>query len=74
MLYVNDCVAGNVELTQKAFHKDAIMYGYLNGTLSAGSIENLYAAIRQLGTDVKTKAENGMLKVLSTAAIVTSST
>lgn len=70
MQYVNGCVAGNVELTQKAFHKDAIMYGYLNGTLSAGSIENLYAAIRQLGADAETKAEIDVLEVVGTVATV----
>ena len=41
MQYVNGCAAGDVELAKKAFHKDAVMYGYLNGELSAGSIENL---------------------------------
>ena len=55
MQYVNGCAAGDVELAKKAFHKDAVMYGYLNGELSAGSIENLYAAIGQLGADAGTK-------------------
>ena len=31
MQYVNGCAAGDVELAKKAFHKDAVMYGYLNG-------------------------------------------
>ena len=31
MQYVNGCAAGDVELARKAFHKDAVMYGYLNG-------------------------------------------
>lgn len=31
MRYVNGCATGNVEVTKTAFHKDAIMYGYLNG-------------------------------------------
>ena len=57
MQYVNGCATGDVELTKKAFHKDAVMYGYLNGELSADSIENLYAAIGQFGADAGTKAE-----------------
>lgn len=45
-MWLNGCAIGDVELTRKAFHKDAIMYGY---QLSAGSIENLYGAISALG-------------------------
>lgn len=70
MQYVNGCTTGDVELTRKAFHKDAIMYGYLNGALSAGSIENLYAAIGQLGADAATKAEVDIMEVVGTAATV----
>ena len=32
MQYVNGCAAGDVELAKKAFHKDAVMYGYLSFT------------------------------------------
>lgn len=72
MQYVNGCATGDVELIRKAFHKDAIMYGYLNGTgtLSAGSIENLYAAIGQLGADAATKAEVDVMEVVGTTATV----
>ena len=70
MQYVNGCAAGDVELAKKAFHKDAVMYGYLNGELSAGSIENLYAAIGQLGADAGTKAEVDILEAVGTAATV----
>ena len=67
---MNGCAAGDVELAKKAFHKDAVMYGYLNGELSAGSIENLYAAIGQLGADAGTKAEVDILEAVGTAATV----
>ncbi len=70
MQYVNGCTAGDVELTKKAFHKDAVMYGYLNGELSAGSIENLYAAIGKLGAAAETKAEVDVMEVVGTAATV----
>lgn len=70
MQYVNGCATRDVELTRKAFHKDAIMYGYLNGTLSAGSIENLYAAIGQLGAGAATKAEVDVMEVVGTAATI----
>lgn len=55
MQYVNGCATGDVELTKKAFNKGAIMYGYLNGELCAGSIDALYAAIGQLGADPEQK-------------------
>lgn len=70
MRYVNGCATGNVEVTKTAFHKDAIMYGYLNGQLLAGSIENLYAAIGQLGADANTKAEVDVIQAIGTAATV----
>lgn len=69
MQYVNGCATGDVELTKKAFHKDAIMYGYLNGELSAGSIDNLYAAIGALGADAATKAEVDVVQLVGTAAV-----
>ena len=70
MLYVNGCATGNVELTKKAFHENAIMYGYLNGELCAGSIDALYGAISQLGADEKTKAEVDVIEVVGTVATV----
>ena len=70
MQYVNGCATGDVELTKRAFHKDAVMYGYLNGELSAGSIENLYAAISALGAALDTKSEVDVMEVVGTAATV----
>lgn len=70
MQYVNGCATGDVELTRKAFHKDAVMFGYLNGSLCEGSIENLYAAIEQLGADTTAKAEVDVTEVIGTIATV----
>lgn len=70
MLYVNGCATGDVELAKKAFHKDAIMYGYLNDELCAGSIDALYAAISQLGAAPETKYEMDVMEVVGTAATV----
>ncbi|MDO4172682.1 MAG: nuclear transport factor 2 family protein [Prevotellaceae bacterium] len=70
MQYVNGCMTGDVELTRKAFHKDAVMYGYLNGNLCAGSINALYDAIEQLGAAAETKAEVDVMQVIGTAATV----
>lgn len=70
MQYVNGCATGDVELTKKAFHKDAVMYGYLNGELSAGSIEKLYAVIGQLGAATETRAEVDVVEFIGTTATV----
>lgn len=70
MQYVNGCVTGNMELAKNAFHKDAIMYGYLNGQLCAGSINALYGAIEQLGADSDTKYELDVMEIVGTAATV----
>lgn len=70
MKYVDGCVTGDVELARKAFHKDAVMYGYLNGELSAGSIGNLYAAIGQLGAAAEARAEVDVMEVVGTVATV----
>lgn len=70
MKYVNGCATGDVELTKEAFSNEAVMYGYLNGQLCAGSIDALYSAIEQLGADPATKAEVDVMEVAGTAATV----
>lgn len=70
MQYVNGCATGCVETARQAFHKDAIMYGYLNGELSAGNIENLYAAMNALGAAPETKYQVDILECNGTAAVV----
>lgn len=70
MQYVDGWVTGDVELAKKAFHKDAVMYGYLNGDLCAGSIEALYGAIGQLGADSATKSEVDVMEIAGNAATV----
>lgn len=46
------------------------MYGYLNGELSAGSIENLYTAISALGVAPDTNSEVDVMEIVGTAATV----
>lgn len=70
MQYVSGCAMGDVELAKKAFHKDAVMFGYLNSELCAGSIDALYSAIAQLGAAPATKAEVDVMEVEGTAATV----
>ena len=70
MLYVNGCVIGDVELAKQAFHKDAVMFGYLNDALCAGGIGTLYDAISQLGAAPDTRYEVDVMDVVGTAATV----
>lgn len=70
MKYVSGCATGDVELAKEAFHKDAVMFGYLNGQLCEGSIDALYGAIEQLGADPATKYEVDVVEVVGTAATV----
>lgn len=68
--YTQGCKEGKSSLMKSAFHKNAIMYGYLNGTLSEGSIENLYNAVDQYGADKNTKTHIDVLSIEETAATV----
>ena len=69
-MYVEGCREGKSDIMKPAFHKDATMYGYLNGELSVGSIENLYGAVDQFGADSNTKARVDVLSIEGTAATV----
>lgn len=68
--YAQGCKEGKSEIMKPAFHKDAIIYGYLNGELNEGSIENLYSSVDQLGADKNTKVHIDVLSVEGTAATV----
>lgn len=70
MLYVNGCATGEVELLRRAFHEHATMYGYLNGELLTGGIENLYASVDSLGASPGMKAEIDVINVVNTIATV----
>ena len=49
--YTEGCKKGDTAQMRKAFDKGAVMYGYLNGQLYDGSIDNLYGAVDALGGD-----------------------
>ncbi len=68
--YTEGCRKGDTKLMRQAFDKGATMYGYLNGQLYDGSIENLYAAVDALGADEKAKTRIDVLEVQGTAAVV----
>lgn len=68
--YTEGCKKGDTAQMRKAFDKSAVMYGYLNGQLYAGSIDNLYSAVDALGGDENTRTHIDVLNVEGTAASV----
>lgn len=68
--YTEGCKKGNTAMMRKAFDKGAVMYGYLNGQLYDGSIDNLYAAVDALGGDEKTVTHIDVLNVEGMVATV----
>ena len=68
--YTKGCKKGDTALMRQAFDKGAVMYGYLNGQLYDGSIDNLYAAVDTLGGDEQAKTRIDVLAVEGTAAAV----
>jgi hypothetical protein len=68
--YVEGLRVGNIANLNQAFHKDAIMYGFTNGDLLGGPIENLYEFVEKNGsaTDIKTRVD--ILAITPTTAVV----
>jgi hypothetical protein len=57
--YVEGLRVGSVADLAQAFHKDAVMYGFMNGQLLGGPIKNLYDFVEKNGTapDIKTRVD-----------------
>ena len=68
--YTEGCKKGDTAQMRKAFDKGAVMYGYLNGQLYDGSIDNLYGAVDALGGDENTQTKIDVLSIEGTVASV----
>lgn len=68
--YVEGLRVGNIDDLSKAFHKDAVMYGFTNGVILGGPIKNLYDFVEKNGTapDIKTRLD--ILAITPTTAVV----
>ncbi|HEY5704630.1 MAG TPA: nuclear transport factor 2 family protein [Terrimicrobiaceae bacterium] len=68
--YAEGLRIGSVDGVAKAFHKDAVMYGFTNGELLGGPIKNLYDFVEKNGTapDIKTRID--VLAITPTTAVV----
>ncbi|MDF2569602.1 MAG: hypothetical protein K0R55_1206 [Sporomusa sp.] len=67
--YVKGVILGKSEVMKPSFHKDATMYGYVQGVgLSEGSIQNLYDVVDQAGPAPNLKARVDILDLEGTVA------
>ena len=68
--YVEGLRIGSVATISNAFHNDAVMYGYTNGRLLGGPIDNLYDFIEKNGTAPDIKTHLDVLAITPTTAVV----
>ena len=68
--YVDGLRSGSAEQVAQAFHEDAVMYGFTNGKLLGGPIENLYAFVSQNGKATQITTRLDVLAITPTTAVV----
>lgn len=68
--YVDGLRTGSVEQVAQAFHDDAVMYGYTNGQLLGGPIDNLYKFVAQNGKAPEITTRLDVLAITPTTAVV----
>ncbi|KAJ5396228.1 uncharacterized protein N7487_010531 [Penicillium crustosum] len=71
--YTEGLRSGSSETVAQAFHKDAVMYGFINPPkpdMLAGPIGNLFAFIRDNGSAPNIKTRNDVLAITQTTAVV----
>jgi len=68
--YVDGLRTGSVEQVAQAFHEDAVMYGFTNGQLLGGPIDNLYNFVAQNGKAPEITTRLDVLAITPTTAVV----
>lgn len=68
--YVDGLRTGSVDQIAEAFHQDAVMYGFTNGQLLGGPIDNLYKFVAQNGKAPQITARLDVLAITPTTAVV----
>ncbi|MGV1795134.1 nuclear transport factor 2 family protein [Rhizobium sp. A37_96] len=68
--YVDGLKIGKSQDVARAFHKDAVMYGFTNGKLLGGPIKNLYDFVDENGTAREIKVRLDILGITPTTAVV----
>ena len=68
--YVEGLRVGSIDGLTRAFHKDAVMYGFTNDKLLGGPIKNLYDFVEKNGTAPAIKTRLDVLAITPTTAVV----
>jgi len=68
--YVEGLRVGSPEGVAQAFHKDAVMYGFTNGELLGGPIENLFDFVQKNGSAPEITTRLDILAITPTTAVV----
>ncbi len=70
MLFVKSVGSGDSAPARELFYDEAVMFGYLDGKLEHGPIQNLYDNIDSVGADPGYRARIDVLCIEETVAIV----
>ena len=70
MLFVKSVGSGDSAPARELFYDEAVMFGYLDGKLEHGPIQNLYDNIDSVGADPSYRARIDVLCIEETVAIV----
>ena len=70
MLFVKSVGSGDSAPARELFYDEAVMFGYLDGKLEHGPIQNLYDNIDSVGADPGYTARIDVLCIEETVAIV----
>lgn len=70
MLFVKSVGSGDSAPARELFYDEAVMFGYLDGKLEHGPIQNLYDNIDSVGADPGYRARIDILCIEETVAIV----
>ena len=70
MLFVKSVGSGDSAPARELFYDEAVMFGYLDGKLEHGPIQNLYDNIDTVGADPGYRARIDVLCIEETVAIV----
>ncbi|KAK1939877.1 hypothetical protein P3T76_008183 [Phytophthora citrophthora] len=68
--YIDGLQCGDTKTLSRAFHNDAVMYGYSGDSLLGGPIENLYEFVRRHGAATQVKTHTDVLSITPTTAVV----
>ena len=68
--FVESVGSGNSAPAKELFYDEAVMFGYLDGRLEHGAIQNLYDNIDTVGADPSYRARIDVVTVEETVAIV----